>query len=164
MDFTNNLERNMEALHKKGAFLTTKVDGEVNTMTISWGSIGFVWGKPMFTALVRKSRHSYNLIEKAGEFTVSIPLDDSMKKELALCGTKSGRDMDKIKEANLELGEGKKVSTPVIKGAEVHFECKVVYKQPMSPNLLDENIDKSSYGSKDYHTIYFGEIVDCYEE
>lgn len=164
MDFTKNLEKNMEFLHKKGAFLTTKVADETNTMTISWGSIGFIWGKPMFTALIRKSRHTYGLIEKAGEFTVSIPLNDNMKKELALCGTKSGRDMDKIKESNLQLEEGKTVSTPVVKGCGVHFECKVVYKQPMSPNLLDESVDKSSYESKDYHTIYFGEIVDCYEE
>ncbi|MCT8976945.1 flavin reductase family protein [Clostridium sp. CX1] len=164
MDFTKNLEKNMEFLHKKGAFLTTKVGDEVNTMTISWGSIGFIWGKPMFTALVRKSRHTYNLLEKAGEFTVSIPLDDSMKKELALCGTKSGRDMNKIKEANLKLEEGRSLSTPVIKGSKVHFECKVVYKQPMTPNLLDEAVDNNSYGTKDYHTIYFGEIIDCYEE
>lgn len=164
MNFTQNLEKNMEYLHKQGAFLTTKVGDEINTMTISWGSIGFVWGKPMFTALVRKSRHTYNLLEKAGEFTVSIPLSDNMKKELAICGTKSGRDVNKLKECSLQLGEGKIVSTPVIKGCGVHFECKVLYKQPMSPNLLDESVDNNSYGNKDYHTIYFGEIVDCYEE
>jgi flavin reductase (DIM6/NTAB) family NADH-FMN oxidoreductase RutF len=154
----------MEYLHKKGAFLTTKVGDKTNTMTISWGSIGFIWGKPMFTALVRKSRHTHELIEKAGEFTVSIPLDENMKSALAICGTKSGRDIDKIKECNLELQEGKKVSTPVIKGCGVHYECKVIFKQEMCPDLLDESIDNSMYGSKDYHTVYYGEILNYYQD
>lgn len=164
MNFTQDLEKAMEYLHKKGAFLTTKVGDETNTMTISWGSIGFVWGKPMFTVLVRKSRHTHKLIEKAGEFTLSLPLDENMKSALAICGSKSGRAMDKIKECNLELQEGKSVSTPVIKGCGVHYECKVVFKQDMAPNLLDESIDNNMYSKKDYHTVYYGEIVNCYKD
>ena len=164
MNFTQDLEKAMECLHKKGAFLTTKVGDATNTMTISWGSIGFIWKKPMFTVLVRKSRHTHELIEKSGEFTISLPLDENMKSTLAICGSKSGRDMDKIKECNLELQGGKSISTPVIKGCGVHYECKVVFKQDMAPNLLDEYIDNSMYNSKDYHTVYYGEIVNCYKE
>lgn len=164
MDFTQNLEKAMNYLHKQGAFLTTKVGDETNTMTISWGSIGFIWKKPMFTVLVRKSRYTHELIEKTGEFTVSVPLDESMKKALGICGSKSGRDVDKINECKLELQEGKSLATPVIKGCGVHYECKVVFKQDMAPNLLDEEIDNSMYDSKNYHTIYYGEIVNCYEE
>lgn len=164
MDFTQNLGKAMDYLHKQGAFLTTKVGDETNTMTISWGSIGFVWKKPMITVLVRKSRHTHELIEKAGEFTVSVPYDENMKKALGVCGSKSGRDVDKFKECGLELQEGKSISTPVIKGCGVHYECKIVFKQDMAPNLLDEEIDNLVYGSKDYHTVYYGEIVNCYEE
>jgi len=164
MNFTQNLEKALEYLHKQGAFLTTKVRNETNTMTISWGSIGFIWRKPMFTVLVRKSRHSHELIEKAGEFTVSVPLDENMKKALDICGSKSGRDMDKFKECNLELQEGKSISTPVIKDCGVHYECKIIFKQDMAPNLLDEEIDDNVYDSKNYHTIYYGEIVNCYED
>lgn len=162
MNFTSNLEKSMENLHKKGAFLTCKADNEVNTMTISWGSIGFVWHKPMFTVLVRKSRHTHEIIEKCGEFTVSVPFDDKTKNALAICGSKSGREINKIKECNLELKDGKNISIPVIKGCGAHYECKVVFKQDMCPNLLDEDIDKASYGAKDYHTVYYGEIVNCY--
>lgn len=162
MNFTSNLEKSMENLHKNGAFLTCKVDSEINTMTISWGSIGFVWKKPMFTVLVRKSRHTHELIEKCKEFTVSIPFDGKMKNELAVCGSKSGREVNKIKECNLELKDGKNISTPVIKGCGAHYECKVVFKQDMCPNLLDENVDTAVYGTKDYHTVYYGEIVNCY--
>ncbi|MBC2579047.1 flavin reductase family protein [Clostridium sp. DJ247] len=164
MEFTENLGKHMEYLHKQGAFLTTKVGDETNTMTISWGSIGFIWQKPVFTVLVRESRYTHNLIEKAGEFTVSIPVDDSLKKALATCGTKSGRDINKISECNLELVAGKNIETPVIKGCGVHYECKIVYKENMNPKFLNDEINKKCYGDNDYHTVYYGEIVNCYTD
>jgi flavin reductase (DIM6/NTAB) family NADH-FMN oxidoreductase RutF len=109
-NFVENLELAMEKLHKVGAFLTVKEGDRVNTMTISWGNIGFEWRRPIFTALVRKSRYTYDLIEKAESFTVSIPVKDNLKKELGFCGSKSGRDFDKFKECNLELVSSKALS------------------------------------------------------
>jgi flavin reductase (DIM6/NTAB) family NADH-FMN oxidoreductase RutF len=162
--FTQSLEKGMEFLHKKGAFLTVKGSDKVNTMTISWGNIGFEWGRPIFTVLVRKSRYTYSLIENSTEFTVSIPLKNDFKEALALCGTKSGRDMDKIAAANLSLKDGRKVATPVIEGCKLHYECKIVYKQQVNPDLLAEDIKRTSYINGDYHTIYYGEILDCYTE
>ena len=67
----------------KGAFLTTAHDGKVNTMTIGWGSLSYMWGKPVFVVMVRHSRYTYEIIEKSGEFTVSLTLKD-MKKKLRL--------------------------------------------------------------------------------
>ena len=66
----------------KGAFLTVKNGEKMNVMTIGWGNIGFIWGKPIFTALVRYSRYTYELLENSGEFAVCVPKKDSMKKEL----------------------------------------------------------------------------------
>lgn len=148
----------------KAAFLTTAADGCVNTMTIGWGSIGFAWRRPVFTVMVRHSRHTYQLIEKSGEFTVSIPVGKDMQQALTLCGTKSGRDMDKIKAAGLTLKPGQKISTPVIAGAGMTYECKVIYKQSMTAENLDSNVQKQVYADNDYHTIYFGEIVASYIE
>jgi flavin reductase (DIM6/NTAB) family NADH-FMN oxidoreductase RutF len=162
VNFTENLEKGMEWLHTQGAFLTVKSGDKVNTMTISWGNIGFEWNRPIFQALVRKSRYTYELIENADSFTVSVPLNKEMKDALMFCGRKSGRDYDKFKECNLTLEGGKKVDTPIIGECELHYECKIVYKQPMMPNLLSDEIKESSYSNNDYHTIYFGEIVDCY--
>lgn len=147
---------------EKGAFLTVKDKNQVNTMTIAWGSISFIWGKPIFMVAVRYSRHTYNLIENAREFTVSIPLNDDLKKELAYCGTKSGRDVNKFEECKLTPVEGQKISTPVISECELHYECKVVYQQAMEPATLDESIKKRNYSNNDYHVLYFGEIVDTY--
>lgn len=153
-----------EALRQleKGAFLTVKDKDEVNTMTIAWGSISYIWGMPIFMVAVRYSRHTYRLIDHAKEFTVSIPLRNDLRKALAYCGTKSGRDVNKFEECNLSLLDGQKVSTPIIGECELHYECKVVYQQAMEPATLDENIKDRFYATDDYHVLYFGKIVDAY--
>ncbi|MEG6585342.1 flavin reductase family protein [Dendrosporobacter sp. 1207_IL3150] len=162
VNYNQYADKAIEVL-SKGAFLTTAADGEVNTMTIAWGSIGFIWAKPVFMVMVRPSRHTYNLIEKSGEFTVSIPLKD-MQQALAICGTKSGRDMDKFAAAGLTTLAGQKLATPVIANCGLHFECKIVYKQAMTDENLDSEINAKKYSTGDYHTLYFGEIVATYIE
>ncbi|MCR1933454.1 flavin reductase family protein [Clostridium tepidum] len=163
VNFTLNLEESMEHLHKNGAFLTGNADGKVNTMTISWGNIGFQWRRPIFIALVRESRYTKEFIDKSGEFTVTIPFDDSMKEALAFCGSKSGREYDKIKECNLSLIDGDKVKTPVIKSNGMHYECKVIYKQPLDLNAMDKELLDTFYNDGNNHVLYYGEILNCYE-
>ena len=147
----------------KGAFLTVSHGGRDNTMTIGWGSLGVIWGKPVFSVLVRPSRFTYGLLEASGEFTVSVPLAD-MAKALGVCGSKSGRDLDKFAAAGLQKLPGIKLATPVIGGAGLHYECKVVFKQPMNPALLDAGINAASYPSGDHHTSYYGLIEACWLE
>lgn len=146
----------------KGAFLTVKDGERLNTMTIGWGTIGITWQKPVFMVMVRHSRHTYNLLENAKEFTVSIPIKKDLKKALAFCGTKSGREFDKFKECNLTAEPGKVVSTPVIGECELHYECKVIYQQTMEPALLETKTRKLAYAKGDFHVMYYGEIVACY--
>lgn len=148
----------------KGAFLTTAHGGKVNTMTIGWGSLGFAWGKPIFTVMVRPSRHTFQLIEASGEFTVSLPLKEGMQQALGICGSKSGRDIDKFSAAGLTAQPGKQIATPVIAGCGLHYECKIIYKQPMNPELLAPATATQCYSSGDYHTLYFGEIVATYTD
>ena len=78
------------------------------------------------------------------------------------CGTKSGRDVDKFSTCNLKTKAGLEVTSPVIETAGIHFECKIIYKSAMDPALLDAALD-SLYPEKDYHTLYFGEILAAYE-
>lgn len=145
----------------KGAFLTTTVNGVTNTMTIAWGNLGFMWGKPVFTAMVRPSRFTYQCLEQSGEFTVSIPLKD-MSKALGICGSQSGRDGNKLAAANLTTNPGKKISTPVIADCGLHYECKVVYKQEMIPEQLATDLQEKWYAQGNYHTLFFGEILATY--
>lgn len=147
----------------KGAFLTTARDGKVNTMTIAWGNIGFMWGEPIFTVMVRPSRFTHQLIEQSGEFTVSLPLHD-MREALGICGSKSGRDTDKIALAGLTLSPGQKIITPVIQGCGLYYECKIVYTQVMNPETFNKDLTGKWYGSGDFHTLYYGKIVACYTD
>ncbi|MEJ2656766.1 MAG: flavin reductase family protein [Desulfobacterales bacterium] len=146
---------------KKGAFLTVKSHDVLNTMTIGWATIGYVWTKPIFMIAVRNSRYTYGIIEKAKDFTVSVPLIH-MHDEVMFCGTKSGRDVDKYNACNLKTADSRKVDSPIIDTPGIHFECKIVYKSTMDPDYLDEEYMKL-YPQRDYHTLYFGEILECYE-
>ena len=99
---------------KRGAFLTVKSGDLLNTMTIGWATFGVVWSKPIMMVAVRSSRHTFGIIEAARDFTVTVPAGD-MHKEIAFCGSKSGRNMDKFKMCNLETTDSRQVVSPVIK-------------------------------------------------
>jgi len=146
---------------KEGAFLTVRAGDALNTMTIGWATIGIAWRKPIMMVMVRSSRHTFSLIEKAADFTVSVPNGDA-KKALAFCGTKSGRDLDKFKACGLKTAPGRNVVSPIIQIPGIHIECRIVYKNPIDPAQLTHDYDPL-YPDKDYHTLYFGEIQACYE-
>ena len=150
------------------ALVTAKADGEVNTMTIGWGTLGVEWGKPIFTVFVRQSRHTKKLLDKNGEFTINVPLKDADRKAiLGFCGSKSGRDVDKIKEMDLHLEEPDVISVPGIKEFPITLECKVVYKQDQDLSAIAEDKRLRYYApgtanDGDYHTAYYGEVLAAY--
>ncbi|MFV0436891.1 MAG: flavin reductase family protein [Desulfopila sp.] len=156
-----NCETLMEQV-TRGAFLTVRSGGEVNTMTIGWATIGVVWAKKVLMVAVRNSRHTFQLIEKTDNFTVSIPADSNCKEALKFCGTKSGKDFDKFKECRLGQKPALEVASPVIDIPGTHYECRIIYKTAMDSALLDPALI-SLYPQNDYHTLYFGEVVECYE-
>jgi len=156
----------------KGILLTTKRNDEVNTMTIGWGTIGIDWSRPVFIAFVRESRYTKQLLEENGEFTVNVPLDQVDKKVLGICGTRSGRDMDKIKDLGLTLEEPLAISVPGIKELPLTLECKVLYKQKQDLSAIPDDIltryypvedDHLHLGSdRDYHIAYYAQILKAY--
>ncbi|MFZ5353408.1 MAG: flavin reductase family protein [Bacillota bacterium] len=147
---------------QKGAFLTVKSASKVNTMTIAWGSIGFMWNKPIFMTMVRYSRFTYELIENSQDFTISLPLKGQLRKELGICGTKSGRELDKIDSCKLKLREGVSSATPILDDCDLHLECRIVYKQAMDELAVSPEIREACYPKGDYHILYYGEIVKAY--
>lgn len=159
--YNENLDKVLDQI-KKGAFLTVKSGDILNTMTIGWASFGIIWNKPILMVMVRKSRYTYNIIEKADNFTVSVPINVDLKKALVYCGTYSGRDVDKFKEANLTQKKSQVVISPIIKDCDYHYECKILFSQPMNSGPFDEILNKRFYPTDDLHTIYFGEIVESY--
>jgi flavin reductase (DIM6/NTAB) family NADH-FMN oxidoreductase RutF len=146
---------------KKGAFLTVKAEAQLNTMTVGWATVGIVWSKPIMMVAVRNSRYTFGIIEKSKDFTISFPKNE-MKEELTFCGTKSGRTCDKFKECGLKISAAQKTLSPIIQTPGIHFECKIVYKSAMDPSSLDAGY-RQLYPKNDFHTLYFGEILECYE-
>ena len=158
--------RLLEAL-PGGVLLTTKRGDEVDTMTVGWGHLGIEWGKPVFVAYVRESRYTREMLDATNEFTVNIPYENVDKRILGFCGTKSGRDVDKIKELGLTLVESDRVAAPGIKELPITIECKVIYKLKQEVSGIPQNIQDRYYpadaqGSQDFHYAYYGEIVGAY--
>jgi len=160
VDYMSVAEKVIDQI-KRGAFLTVKAGDNLNTMTIGWAAIGYAWRRPVLMVLVRKTRHTFGIIEKAADFTVTAPMT-YMREAITFCGSKSGRDVDKYKECGLKLADGQQTLSPVIKTPGIHLECRIVHKAAMDPAYLDQEL-QGLYPAKDYHTVYFGEILECYE-
>ena len=153
----------------KGVLLTASADGRANPMTIGWGTLGVEWGKQLFVAYVRSSRFTYGLLEKSGEFTVSVPMrtgekdhDQRVRQILAVCGSKSGRDMDKVAELGLTLVEGEEVAAPAIQELPLTLECRVLYKDGQDESRLPDVLREHYYATDAPHTAYYAEIVSAY--
>lgn len=150
---------------KKGILLTAKDGDFVNSMTIGWGTLGIEWSRSVFVAYVRESRYTRQMIDATGEFTVNIPLGQVDKNILSLCGTKSGRDLDKIRELGLHLEDPDQISVPGIRELPLTLECKVIFRNVQDETRLPEEIRSRYYSAineGDFHIAYYGEILDAY--
>ncbi len=166
-DYSETILKGVE----KGVLITSKAGDKVNSMTISWGTLGIEWSTPIFTTFVRENRYTRELLDEGGTFTVNIPLEGADRKPLGILGTKSGRDTDKIAEAGITYIPSEKVDAPAVKEYALTLECKVVHKQLQDRNALAEDkmayypqdVDGSFHGAnKDFHVAFSGEIVDAY--
>ena len=76
--------------------ITAGTPEHCNTMTASWGSLGVLWGKNVATIYIRPQRYTYEFVERSDFFTLAF-FGREYHKALALCGAKSGREVDKAK-------------------------------------------------------------------
>lgn len=131
-----------------------------NTMTASWGGLGVLWGAPCATIYIRPQRYTKEFIDGEEYFTLSF-FGPEYKKELALCGAKSGRELDKIKECGFAVtcGEG---GAPYFEQARLVLVCKKRYAQEMDPDAMPRDVKEKWYPQQDYHTMYIGQIVEAY--
>ncbi|MGI6128859.1 MAG: flavin reductase family protein [bacterium] len=146
----------------QGAFLTVAEEDKVNTMTVGWTTLGRMWNKPVCVVPVRFSRYTRQLIETAQSFTLSIPLDGTLKEALAFCGSKSGRNVDKFTECGLKQRPGTTVASPAIDGCDIILECRIIHKQTLEPLTLAAEIKQRWYTDNDYHILFYGEVLKAY--
>ena len=153
----------------KGIILTSEAEDCVNAMTIGWGTLGIEWGVPIFAAYVRTSRFTYELIERTGEFTICVPYGEKFSKETAklvgICGSKSGRDVDKLAKAGVHLVEVDIVRPPAIKELPLTLECRVVFSQEQTIKSVSSKFKNFYPESGEHsapHVAYYGEILKAY--
>ena len=153
----------------KGILIVSEAEDCVNAMTIGWGTLGIEWGVPIFATYVRESRFTRELIDRTGEFTVCVPYGENysaqVKKALGICGSKSGRDTDKIAESKLTLVDAEEVRAPAIKEFPLTLECRVVFQEVQQVKKISSKFSKF-YPVKDEttdaHITYYGEILKAY--
>ncbi len=167
-DYANEIMRAVET----GVLLTTKAGDKVNAMTISWGTLGIEWGKPLFTVFVRESRFTKSLLDQVPAFTINVPRGAFDRRILEVCGTQSGRAFDKIAALGLTLEPPEVVPVPGIRELALTLECKVIYSQKQDAQAISEenlrryypqSVEGAFHGSnRAFHTAYYGEIVRAY--
>jgi len=149
----------------KGVFLVVPAEGgPANPMTVSWGQIGFVWSRPIFTVFVRRSRYTYGCLRAADSFTINVPGDGELVEALSVCGTKSGRVLDKLAACSLHARPGVRVAAAYLTDCALHYECRIVArKQLILPDdIASADVLKEHYAKDDPHLLVLGEIVGTY--
>lgn len=136
--------------------ITAKKGDKTNMMTASWGGIGILWNKPVATIYVRPQRYTKEFIDNEEYFSLCV-LPEEYRQILNYCGTKSGRDEDKIAETKLTIDESEKA--PIFKESRLVLICKKLYAQDLTEqSFIDKSLVEKNYQAKDFHTMYIAEI------
>lgn len=134
---------------------------DYNTMTASWGSLGVMWGKNVFTCGIRPNRHTFGYVEESEYFTMSFFDTDKYRDMLSFCGTKSGRDVDKAKETGITPCEVDGRVT--FEEARLVFVCRKLYAQDIDSDCFTDKDNLKFYEKDPHHRMYTSEIVAVYE-
>ena len=156
------LQDNVVKLIGSDWMLITAGDAEKqNTMTASWGGLGYVWNYPVAYVVIRPQRYTYEFTEREERMTLSF-FTEEWRKALAYCGSHSGRDGDKFAEAGISVSFTES-GTPAIAEARLVMECKKIYVDMLKEeNFLDKEIIEKWYPASDYHRVYMLKIEHVY--
>ena len=137
-----------------------EAENKVNGMTASWGFFGVMWNKNVAVCMIRPQRYTYGLAEREDRLSISFFSED-YRDALRLCGTKSGRDLDKLAASGLHTEELDGVS--VVSEADTVLICRKLYAGDLTrEGFLDPSL-LSHYKQEDYHRMYVCEIEKAYK-
>jgi flavin reductase (DIM6/NTAB) family NADH-FMN oxidoreductase RutF len=154
-------ENVFKILDDEWALITAGEKDSFNTMTVSWGSFGILWNKPVAIIYIRPHRHTLKFIEEATSFTISF-FNEEYKHVLNYCGQNSGNKVDKIKETGL-IPIYTKNGGISFEQSRLVIDCHKIYSDVFKPeNFHNKELIHRLYPGKDYHHIYIGEIINCY--
>ena len=158
-----NLNENVFSLIGDRWMLVTAGTRErCNTMTASWGGLGVLWGAPAATCYIRPQRYTKEFLDREAFFTLSF-FGPEQRENLALCGSKSGRDVDKVKQCGFTVTAAA-CGAPYFQQAKLVLVCRKRFVQAMDPANIPQDLKEKWYPNQDYHTMYIGEIVEAYQQ
>lgn len=150
-----NLELNpFTTIGEDAMLITVGTSERWNTMAASWGTMGYLWNKPISIVFIRPSRYTYSFVEKAEGFTISF-FPPAWRSAIEFCGTHSGRDTDKIQATGLkpvELESGR----ITFEQANLVLSCTTASRVPFEVGQFILPSIKEHYAEGDYHTMYVG--------
>ena len=151
----------LNRLQNKGVLCTVVNEaGAQNVLTLGWGLIGRQHeGHPMFVIAVTPLRYSWSFLEQVPEFVIGVP-DDLLDEATVICGTKSGRDLDKFAEAGLTPVPSVHVKPPSLLECPINIECRV-YTRVAPPHMLLSPSHRQR-PLEEQHTIYFADVLGTY--
>ena len=162
MDFAKESYEVFQLFNDRWALATAGSMENYNTMTIGWGSMGTLWGpphkgKPVLTIYVSPARYTHTFLEQNDYFTVSF-FPEEYRKDLALLGSRSGRDGDKVALTAL---------TPLaiehgvdFAQAELTFVCRKLYQQQFDLEKVPKDVADWIYTRVPPHSMFIGEVVE----
>ena len=144
---------------KEWALVSAGDKAKYNTMTVSWGGVGVLWGKDVVYIFIRDSRYTKEFIDNGDLFSLSF-LSEDYRAALNYCGSHSGRDEDKFAAADLTPAFRHDIPYP--DEANLVFLCKKMAAVPIAEDAFtDSQIMPKWYADKDMHTMYVGEIIEA---
>jgi len=158
-DFSGNI---IQKIGFDWMLITAGNPEKFNTMTASWGGMGFLWNKPVAFIFIRPQRFTYEFAELNEYYTLHF-FEEKYREILNFCGSKSGRDVDKIAKTGLTVFNSQN-NNVYFGQSYLQMECRKLYFDDLNPDhFLDEKIIRN-YPKNDFHRFYIGEIVDCIEK
>ena len=151
------VETTLTLIGDKWMLITAGTAERCNTMTASWGGLGVLWGAPAATIYLRPQRYTKEFVDREEYFTLAF-FGEEQRKALTLCGSKSGREVDKVKECGFTVAQAQG-GAPYFEQADLVFVCRKRMVVPMDPAAMPQDV-KEKWCENDYHIMYWGEIVE----
>ena len=157
-------ENFFEAIGKEWMLVSAGDKDKFNMMTASWGGVGFLWNKPVVFVFIRPERYTREFVDAKGAFTLSF-LGEEHKAAHKICGSKSGREIDKVAATGLtpcftDLGN------PCFEESRLTLECKTLYVTKMDKDhFVDPALYEKWYSAMagNPHNVYVAEILNAWE-
>ena len=150
----------MKMISQDWMLITAGNREKFNMMTASWGGFGILYNKPVAICFINPARYTYSIIEGSDTFTLTF-YTEAYRDALQYCGTKSGRDEDKVKGSGLTPMETQS-GAMAFSQAWMVVECRKMLSQSLSPDAIADPAERAKRAAQPMHKMYIGEILNVW--